>query len=114
MPSGKVECFYVPILKSEYKAMEFSYTASTSRVMTNVDASDRLLAQIRVVRNIDRSIAEQNFERVNWYGTLNTLSFLLQRRHRFYLSEVYSPRTQELASFYAVGKREQTFRWPTN
>ncbi|KAK6057061.1 Emp24/gp25L/p24 family protein [Cooperia oncophora] len=171
VPSGKTECFYVPILKPEYRALEFSYSvsrgnrdisltirdprdvevvadertkhhfhriviadsdsskgdysvcldnsfsydskavsislhlldakgdyvrnmsdlkadeqmkitvdvfeASTNRLMTNIDAADRQLVQIRVVSNIDRSIAEQNFERVNWYGTLNTCIILI-------------------------------------
>uniref|UniRef100_A0A7I4YIX9 GOLD domain-containing protein n=1 Tax=Haemonchus contortus TaxID=6289 RepID=A0A7I4YIX9_HAECO len=171
IPSNKVECFYVPITKPEYKAMEFSYTVSrgsrdisltvrdprdvevvaderkqyhfhrimigssenslgdysicmdnsysyeskavslslhlldekgdyvrspselkggdplqitvdvfetsTTRLMNNIDAADRLLVQIRVINNIDRSIAEQNFDRVNWYGTLNTFVILL-------------------------------------
>ncbi|KAK6013588.1 hypothetical protein OSTOST_21094 [Ostertagia ostertagi] len=53
------------------------FEASTSRLMNHIDAADRLLVQIRVISNIDRSIAEQNFERVNWYGTVNTLVILI-------------------------------------
>ncbi|VDL74076.1 unnamed protein product [Nippostrongylus brasiliensis] len=41
--------------------------------MTNIDKADRLLVQVRGINQIDRSLAEQNFERVNFYGTLNTV-----------------------------------------
>ncbi|WKY04500.1 hypothetical protein Q1695_005478 [Nippostrongylus brasiliensis] len=166
VPSSHVECFFVPVVKPEYKVMEFSYTvakgkdilvkmrdprmvdlvedekrryhfhrivigsaegslgdyticldnsysyesktvsislhlldskgeyvrsqaslnpidnlkiavdvfeASTQNLMTNIDKADRLLVQVRGINQIDRSLAEQNFERVNFYGTLNTV-----------------------------------------
>lgn len=53
------------------------FESATQHLISNIDNANRLLVQVRVINNIDRSLAEQNFERVNWYGTVNTCVMII-------------------------------------
>ncbi|KHJ82407.1 Emp24/gp25L/p24 family protein [Oesophagostomum dentatum] len=49
------------------------FESSTRRVKANLNRAENEMNLMRTVSLTDRSIAEQNFESVNWYGTLNTV-----------------------------------------
>ncbi|KAK6747963.1 hypothetical protein RB195_000896 [Necator americanus] len=65
-------------------AMEV-FESSTRHVKSNLNKAESEMNVMRTVSLADRSVAEENFEKVNWYGTVNTCVMIIAAIIQVYL-----------------------------
>ncbi|EYC09278.1 hypothetical protein Y032_0061g3254 [Ancylostoma ceylanicum] len=61
------------------------FESSTRHVKSNLNKAESEMNVMRAVSLADRTIAEQNFENVNWYGTMNTCVMIIALITQVYL-----------------------------
>ncbi|KAL6739734.1 hypothetical protein Aduo_013155 [Ancylostoma duodenale] len=61
------------------------FESSTRHVKSNLNKAENEMNVMRTVSLADRTIAEQNFENVNWYGTMNTCVMIIALVTQVYL-----------------------------
>ncbi|VDM67157.1 unnamed protein product [Strongylus vulgaris] len=80
------------------------FEASTRRVKSNLNRAENEMNLMRTVSLSDRSVAEQNFEKVNWYGTLNTCVMVISAITQVYLIRSLITEGSKLGKFLRKGR----------